>query len=300
MNVEGIILACFLSTLFGANNLGVCLAGLSGIGVRGLKFTLLIVGLGLTLGFAAEGWKTKEFIGGFEGGGGLTPTLTLTSTMLIFTLLRLPVSLASALTGAWLGASYPTDPSSITHLPYLLAAWAIAPLLSSLAAAGIYTTLTRLSARMSLVGASALGRLLTLASAAHASYTLGANNLGLISGVTAITYEAIPAVSATTLLGLLFTTRVVRAVGEELVVIGPLGVASSLLSGSLTLWLLTQVGYPASLINSILGGVIGVSFVAKPRLLNRRRLAELFSAWLLAVVLSFTLALIISEANLLG
>jgi PiT family inorganic phosphate transporter len=152
----------------------------------------------------------------------------------------------------------------------------------------IYTYLRRLISRWRISSVSVFNRIALIIATFYTAYALGSNNIGLMLGVSQLpeTTNAILVVGV--LVGMVvMSSKFTKAIGEDFLVVGPLGVLASLISGSFVIWILTQFGYPASLTNGIIGGVIGIGIISKPKIFNVKKLYQITFSWFTAGVLGF-------------
>jgi len=294
MNIATLVLLFSVSILFGINNGSVCQAGIVGSGLFTFKRASLLVGLGLLLGSLVEGWKTKEFITTYEIPANaeiliLTIPLFL---LLISTIYGIPMSIAHLLTGAWLGIIM-IDAGSIIFnaLIVLIIVWVATPIAAIFLSSLLYVILRKIAYKRRLSTIASFNRIALTISSLYTSYVLGSNNIGLLMGVVNAPLYILPTIVLGVLIGSMFMSpKFTKTIGEDFVGMGPLGVLSSLISGSFTVWLATQIGCPASLTNSIMGGIIGAGLISNPSIVNMRKLYQVTLSWALAGLIGFLLS----------
>ncbi len=201
--------------------------------------------------------------------------------LLIFTIYKAPISVAHVVAGGWLGVALNTY--GLTVLPVLtnlVLAWMLTPIVSLFVGVVLYLFIRHRTKNWSLLKLAWFNRTALLLASFFTSYSLGSNNVGLILGISGLEAHFLIIVVAGILIGSTFMSkRFVKAIGEDFLVIGPLGVLSSLLSGSFVVWTLTQLGYPASLTNGILGALVGVGLISRPRVMNVGKLYQIMFSW---------------------
>ncbi|MFQ5920436.1 MAG: inorganic phosphate transporter, partial [Nitrososphaerales archaeon] len=126
----------------------------------------------------------------------------------------------------------------------------------------------------------------------YTAYSLGANNLGLLYGVSlqdSALSEMLLLVflPVAAFLGVIKSGRTSRFVSEGIVGHSPATIFSSLLVGAVLVWILTQAAIPVSLSQLLIGGLIGVNLYRKPKVYNKNALLLLVSSWVGVTALSF-------------
>ena len=269
MNYINLTLAFLLAIFFGINNGSVCQAGIVGSRLLTFRKTVLITGGGLLAGVMVEGWKTKSFVLNIPVPQNVTFFLLLIPLILLalFTFYEVPISIAHILAGSWLGiAAVLYQILALQTLLYLTIAWVLTPFLAMVFSAIIYTYLRRLISRWRLSSVSIFNRIAIIIASFYTAYALGSNNIGLMLGVSQLPETVNMILVIGVLAGMvMMSSRFIKAIGEDFLVVGPLGVLVSLISGSFVIWILTQFGYPASLTNGIIGGVIGIGIISRPK-----------------------------------
>lgn len=94
-----------------------------------------------------------------------------------------------------------------------------------------------------------------------------------------------------------FSEKISYVIGERLAILSPLKLSSSLLSSSILLWILTQIGIPAALTQIMIGGLIGAALSSPISIINVRLLKKLIGSWiatfLLGILFSYMLGIIL-------
>jgi len=293
-------LALLLSFIFGWNNSSFLIGNLRGSGALSLRAAASISVAGLVLGVLLEGPKMTGSLAGsmaFTTTGTVLLATSLASVLLAvaLTLASLPVSFSVVIVGAFLGATV-SSAISVDALRTLevVGFWFVAPLATAAITFVIYNSLRRLVSGFGLLTVDLLNRSGSVFSALLVSYTLGANNIGLIyAGVgngaapATMVVLSLVAVAGVVTLG---RGAVAGTVGDRMLVLSPQGVFSAFMGSSLVVWLGTQLAVPVSISQCLLGGMIGAAFTKKVTVLNSRLVGETLSSWVLAPVLSFVLA----------
>lgn len=294
-----LLLTLALSILFGINNASVCQAGIVSSRLFTFKRATIIIGLGLLLGSVLEGWKTKTFISGIETVSYSVVILMISTTILfLFTFYKVPVSVAHVVTGGWLGVAFKLYGPIVTGniLVGLIVAWSLTPFISLGAAIGLYKGLKFVIKNWPILKLVRFNRIALIFASFYTSYSLGSNNIGLILGISNLEVLYLVLIVFGVLTGSIFLSRrFVKAIGEDFLVVGPLGVLSSLLSGSFVVWILTQFGYPGSLTNGILGALVGIGIISKPSVINVGKLYSVVLSWIFGGLIGFFLSFLATQ-----
>jgi phosphate/sulfate permease len=298
-----IVLAAALSFLFGWNNSSFLVGNLRGSGALSLRAAVAISVVGLFLGVLVEGSKMTASLT-----GSLAPTTTeaaLLATLLVsvlltlgLTLLSLPVSFSVVMVGSFLGATLSSAIQvNIPRSEEVVAFWFFAPVVTAVLAAAFYASATRLAPRFSLLTVDSFNRTGAVASALLVSYTLGANNIGMIFGSARsdtqgpTEVEILLILTAAAVVGLVTLGRggVSSTIGDRMLVLSPQGVLSAFLASAGVVWLGTQLAIPVSISQCVLGGMIGAAYTRSVAILNAKVVTETLSVWVVAPVVAFIL-----------
>jgi PiT family inorganic phosphate transporter len=309
---EAIIpLAVVLGLFFGWNNGSLIFGNLRGSGATSVLTAFLVSAFGLVLGVALEGSKM------FSGlAGTLSPTTTdsvLLATLIVsvtftfvLTIFSLPVSFSMVMVAAFLGA---TASSAITielaRSAEVILFWFAAPLVTALLTFVACNLTTRLVSGFGILAVDQFNRTGSVVSALLVSYTLGANNVGLIYGGTLepgapVEVAVIGAITLAALLGMVISTRsgVSGTIGDKMLSLSPQEVFIAFGASAMVVWVGTQFAIPLSISQCLLGGMFGAAYTKSIAVLNRRLVEETTSVWILAPILSFVVAYVLVPALL--
>jgi len=284
--------------VLGFNNGAAIKSSLVSSGIQNQKKASLLVASGLILGSVMEGWK-MERIQLVSTSASLYTFQVVLVTLLIMFLLSLfnsPASLAQIFFSSTLGILIVKHASINLNLSIeIILSWIFTPLLSVLLAYLTYKLTFSFIQKFCLLEVTLLSKLMALVAVFYSSYVLGANNIGLISAF----YGGWPIVglffSVVASLGVYFSKKLTKSLGEDLIVVSPVGASVSTFSASFLVWIFTQLGLPVSVTTSIMSSVIGVGLASKIRVFNLR---TLFSVTVVSWGLSALLGLIFG--NLAG
>jgi PiT family inorganic phosphate transporter len=224
--------------------------------------------------------------------------------MLSFTIFHIPVSLSHVSVGAYVGANFAIGLSLNTaNLELIILSWLLVPVFSALITILIYNFIARIAQRFSLLTLDAFNRLAVILIVFYINYALGANNVGLIKGLymplinDPVLLELMTifmAVSAA--LGIItFGKRITKVVGEDLIVLSPIRVLTSMFSSALLMWLFTQFGIPISMTQAVIGGIFGAGLAKRYVMFNRAMLYEVIGSWIAITTISFILSMLIMK-----
>lgn len=291
-------------------------ATLTGSGALPYKKSLILTSLGLIAGTFFEGNKMDNtLIGGISkvtsnaSHGILLVVVAVTFTAIIlvmlgFTIIRTPVSISNVSVGAFLGAAVKAGfEVNLEFLGVVLASWIIAPIVAAFTTILIYLLTRRLLSRLSILQIDAFNRYAVSIGVLYLSYAYGANNIGLLNGLIfssmgqnfalEIIVITMPLLAVTGVV--LFSKATVKTMGEDLIVLTPMGVATAMFSVALIIWVFTQIRVPISTTQALVGSIIGAAFSRRFTIFKRRVLRDVLVGWGVATITSFILGLVISS-----
>jgi PiT family inorganic phosphate transporter len=291
-------LAVAMGFMFGWNNGSLLFGNLRGSGATSLRTAFAVSALGLTLGVVVEGSKMHSGMVGSLAPSTTDPVLvaTMLTTLaftLVLTLASLPVSFSMVMVTAFLGASVSSAiPIDATRSSEVILFWFVAPVATAALTFLTYVLIVRSVARFGLLAVDAFNRSGSTISALLVSYTLGANNIGLIYGGTGATSGGLATAAAITLAALAGTalstqSSVSGTIGDRMLSLSPQGVFSAFTASALVVWIGTQFAVPMSMSQCVLGGMLGAAYAKNITVLNRRLATETMSVWVVAPVLAF-------------
>lgn len=301
----GLIPSLALCIILGANNLSTCL-GMS-IGARRLPYTqaIALASLGLMAGVLLEGGKLAGAISQIASTGNPHFTFIVTiSSFILMTFLtykRLPISLSQVAVGAAIGSAVAQGIEVNWLFAVIVASsWVLTPISGFLCANGLSRLTSKLGRNIrGVFTQNVLYSYLTILSGIYASYTLGANTVGLIIGmVNAPESDSLPVsilLGSATIVGMILLSRATTlSVAENIVGLNPAGSFSAQAGGAATVHAFTQFGIPVSVSQAVVGGVFGAAIPRKIVVRNDRLTREIILGWTVAPVVGAVLALILS------
>ena len=131
----------------------------------------------------------------------------------------------------------------------------------------------------------------------YVSFTLGANNIGLIVSFarnnSLIESNFLLEVSiflATALGMILFGKTIAKVVGDKIVGLSQIKTLSAMLGSAIITTLFTTLSVPVSLTQVVIGGMLGAGVAHRPSVVNNRELFTLILGWAIVTIVSAGLA----------
>jgi len=296
--------AAALTFLFGWNNSAYLIGNIRGSGTLTRKGALVTAVVGLLTGVLLEGPKMSRSLDGILAPvapvGDLAITLTVTTLVtLAFTLMKLPVSFSAAMVGAFLGAIYASGLAiNLRQTDLIVSFWFLAPLFTGILTFVVYNSMARFVSNFGILTVDLINRAGVVASSLAVSYSLGANNIGLIFGTANQTLTGIDGslvLVGLTLLALIGTAwlgggAVSGTVGDRLLALSPQAVFTVFICSAFVVWLGTQFAIPISIGQCVLGGMFGAAYAKSVTVVNKRLTLETVSGWVIVPLVAFVLA----------
>lgn len=295
LDLLDLLLLLYIAFLFGINNSGIALAGMLASGFS-YRASMGISVLGFMTGALLEGWKMGSVIMPEDH----TVTFGVTAVILsIFSFLHMPVSMVNVLLAGYIGAGIDTA-GAIS----VVAWWIVTPFMALGATVSLYSIMVRFTARLSLVSLFRFYSVLIPSAVFYASYTIGANNLGLLYTITMShgyfnaadgSYMIIAAMLGTFIIGVARGKSISRLLSEGIVGHTPATILSSVTSCSIILWISTQIQIPLPFSQMLMGSLIGINMMKRPRIYSKHSLLLLVSSWTGSTLLSFLIVYVITR-----
>lgn len=296
-----LVLFALASFVFGWNNSSLVKGALVGPGLFAYRKATIITAAGLLAGAILEGGKmNRSLVGNLVPSvaqeGILATSIVTFLLLIVFTSLRLPVSLSNCLVGAVVGATVGLSTTfSQSYLLLIMFSWAIIPVLSALVSAVSYKIIRSIVLEIDLLGADVVTRLLLLIAVTYSAYSLGANNMGaLISIFDAGNAQGVWILITSAAGFLLLGRSVTFRFSEDIVQVGGVRMMAAFLGSSILVWLFTQAAIPVSLSQAIVGGIVGVGLSTRPSIVNSKLVFEILGSWAIVTVLGFLLAYLVT------
>ena len=296
----------FISAILGANNASACFGANVGAGFVKYRTAAVLAALGVFLGVIIEGAKLSRAV--YHGVLGEVSmeamTIIMVTAMIIIgvaTIFRLPLSLSESLIGSAVGIGIGSQINVNWRFTLtVFAFWVINPFFSAILSVAICRMLSYATSRVknTLTLNYIYGKVASALSF-YVAYVLGANTLGLVSGIYAPFMpikEIIPLLfGLAAALGIYFLSRgITESVGREIIGLSPVTALVSQLSGAITVHLFTQFGLPVSITQAQVGGILGIGIAKRIVFMNKRKSRNIILGWMLAplagVVISWLLS----------
>jgi PiT family inorganic phosphate transporter len=206
--------------------------------------------------------------------------------MTIVTFLRLPLSLSQVLVGAGWGLALEYGVTVVnTYSLTVVVSWILSPVLGFCVSAIIETAMLRLGHRAKdILTLNRTYARLTLVAGFYAAYTLGANTLGLVTGLFSSNLgDSLPLsilLSAAAIVGIIFLSKgTVRSVSDNLVGLSPSMALSAQFGGAVSAHAFTQLSLPVSISQVVIGGMSGAASAKHMAITNKRIIQQVVAGW---------------------
>jgi len=300
--------ALYMGWNLGSNDAANCIGTAVGGGILSLRRAVLLVGVFALLGAVISGGAVIEtFSGGVIPPGSVTAqvafiaAISAGSFVTIATYSKFPVSTTHAIIGAMLGIglamSVAINWSTIGKMGIV---WVGTPTAAMALGFIFYKSVGKAVGRIKkLATANLVLKILVVVSGCYAAYSLGANNIGNVTGLIVGANITVPIIAAliggiAIMVGVItWGGKVIETVGKGMIVIDPAMAFSAQLSTALVLHIYSMVGMPTSASHAIVGAVIGAGLVKGMRTVNMKLAQKIVVAWILtpivAAIVGFTL-----------
>jgi len=284
----------FISAILGANNASACFGANIGAGFVRYRTAAILAALGVFLGVIIEGAKLSRAV--YHGVLGEVSmeamTIIMVTAMIIIgvaTIFRLPLSLSESLIGSAVGIGIGSQINVNWRFTLtVFAFWVINPFFSAILSVAICRMLSYATSRVkNILTLNYIYGKVASALSFYVAYVLGANTLGLVSGIYAPFMpikEIIPLLfGLAAALGIYFLSRgITESVGREIIGLSPVTALVSQLSGAITVHLFTQFGLPVSITQAQVGGILGIGIAKRIVFMNKRKTRNIILGWMLA------------------
>lgn len=304
-----VLLAGSLSFIFGWNNGSYLIGNLRGSGTLTVGSAVLVSGVGLLTGALVEGRKmTDSLVGTLVPSSSYDVILASLCVSLVLLLVLSvagrPMSLSMTFVGAFIGATYGANlPISAQRTALVIGFWFLAPLATAILTFLIYTFVRPATFNQPLTRVDLLNRVAIAVSAFLVSYTLGANNIGLLQssviagdsaaqGDLASLFFVMVGMALLAFLGAALFGRgaVAGTIGDRMLDLPAQGVMTLFISSSIVVWVGTQFALPISIAQCVLGGMFGASLAKRLAVMNTKLVLETVISWIVVPSLAFALS----------
>jgi len=294
-----------LSLFLGYNHEPILVGSPVRSGVLSRKSTLILIIVGILLGTTLEGTKMGVSISIIENPKYHLFIPCILSSSLIVILLanlkKIPISLSQSLFGGIIAAYTLTGNFTAEKTFFILStilSWLAIPILTLLSTYLIILSIDILVGYFGILNTYITLKLLTIVSVFYISYVFGANTLGfMLSFMNDNTYLLYLLLIGASVMGIVLAQKYIETkVSEEIYVLGVESSFSAYISTSILIEIVTQIGIPMSITQSVTAGLLGVIFTRKFRLPNIKVIYEVILQWILSPVISFILSILLIYA----
>jgi PiT family inorganic phosphate transporter len=299
------------------------------VGGRVISFrrAACLVAIFAFLGAALEGWKVMETVGedivvssspsSLSNPLSIFPWATIAAFasaglwVSIAVNSKIPVSTSQSVVGAVIGLGilisyvYPVEGGAriqIGRVALIALSWILVPLASAFFALVLYRVFRPLLERArDIILINRILAALTVCTGAYLAYALGANNVGVATGLVYAVHVAKDGFLSAQTLGLLggialaigvltYSKKMMYTVGTEITSLDPISAFVCQFSAALVVHLFTQFGIPVSTTQAIIGAIVGAGIVKGLSTIKRKKLYEIFAGWILTPIISCLIA----------
>jgi len=286
--------------MLGANNAANAIGALMGAGLTSIRLGQAIFMLGVTLGALLEGYKLSMVLSesiwtslGFESSSIL---LVSTAITLFATSIGVPLPVTLAVVGGAWGISFYSGQIPWGQVTVFSIAWVLTPAVAAFVSLVVYAVVRKLRRLIrKVLDAALLEGAISLIGSFYIAYVLGANTVGLISGLTSAHPPLILLLIAGLITGLggVKSIKVCQTVGGQFVGLGITATAIVQVSSALVIHALTQISCPASITQAVVGAILGVGIFKGVRAINYALVARVFFLWALTPVIAALLTCLV-------
>ena len=241
-----------LGFAFGWNNSGLTTGNLSNLVNYNLALILTVVGV--FAGLLILGEKMSSSIIGklvstsISSSAIFAAVIVSVALLILLTVFRLPVSLSNCVVGSFLGAALASQtPINVGFLIMVVSSWLVAPFLCAIIAIIAYGVVVKLENSLALSTVSTVNRMLLVIAVFYVSFTLGANNIGLIVSFAKNNFSGSSmllevSIFLTTALGMiLFGKSIAKVVGDKIVGLSQVKTLAAMLGSAIITSLFTAL-----------------------------------------------------------
>ncbi len=294
------LLLPLLVLVFSWNNSSLTTGSLAGSELLSYRRAVYLSITGFVAGTVIEGSKMSsvamKISSPVEGTTAIAVIVSIALVALL-SLGKVPASITHTIVGGLVGVSIAAGaPIQGRYLLSVLFGWAIAPTLAVFLTILLYRAMTSVVQGTSLLMVDMVNRIGVVIMVLYLTYSLGANNIGLINGLAS--NANLPLILSFNLVMLclgviLFGKRIAQNVGTRLVGLSPLAVLAAMFCTATLLWAFTQLGIPIAVTQVAMGALIGANLPREPLMVNKRSLVWILGSWVLVTLLSVMLGYVL-------
>lgn len=245
-----------------------------------------------------EGLKTLSNLTGQTLNTAFIVSLASAVTVIIMTILKLPISTSQSVVGAILGIGIMQNSINTSSLTKVIICWIGTPLGGFIFGIILYYIFLFLfrKFRPSIFTADELLRIGLILAGSYGAYALGANNVANVTGV--FTGNLLTSTQAVILGGisiavgaLTFSKNVMFTVGKSIVKLDAFSAFIVVVAHSVTIHFYAIIGVPVSTSQAIIGAVLAIGFIKGIQTINFITLGKVFSAWIFTPIVGMVLSI---------
>ncbi len=299
LDLLSLMLVGLLALLVGGNNLSAVSGTIIGTGIVQRRAGITIAAIGYLLGLLVEGPKLFRLPQFFLPNETVLEVIsTVAATLVVFLMgeiVKVPISLSKALTGAVVGTSLAIGAFAWGgYLELIIGFWLLTPAIATMLGVILIRLDQRYSSKNTWLKLGIL-RMGLLIAAFLTAYVLGSNTLGLIAGIpTSLSSIGVWIVAGSGIVGAyLLGQGTLRRLTEGMYTLRYPNAFFSQLVGSGAVELASQFGVPLAVTETVSSGIIGSGLGTKMRVMNVRNVSLIMMSWLLSPVVGLAAGFIL-------
>jgi PiT family inorganic phosphate transporter len=290
--------ALFLSAaLVSGNNLAACMGAAVGARMIDRRAATIMGIFGYVLGLLLLGENMVRSAHALfpDGLGADLASEVLLSTVAVFvlgSLLRVPLSVTSALTGMLTGISVAKGlPIDLQFLGYIIMVWMAVPILSIMIAYFSMRLISRSGPR-DVWKRTERYKLLVVAASFLTAVAVGANSLALVVAVSGFeSAQTLVAIAAIVFGSFFLSSRQMKRVGSEMYLIGYSSAFVTSATSTFMIFFASANGVPLSSTQTLSAAIFGAGLSHKERFIAVRPFVMIVLGWIIAPLVSFLVGL---------
>ena len=296
--LSGILLGWGLGANDSANIFGTAVSS------RMVKYSTAIILTAIFVMFGAilqgeEGMNTLKGLTAQNQMTAFITSLAAAITVIIMTVLKLPISTSQAVVGAIIGLGIMQKDVNASGLTKVVTAWIGTPIGGFLFTIILYHLIYQLFKwiRPTIFQSDIFIKIGLLVAGCYGAYALGANNVANVTGVYVAGGILTP--SQATLIGgisiaigtLTFSREVMFTVGKSIVKLDAFSALITVVAHSITVHIYAVIGVPVSTSQAIIGAILAIGFIKGVQTINFTLLLRIVSAWFMTPVIGLLLSM---------
>ncbi len=271
---------------------------------------VIITAIFVVVGAVVDGKNGIHHIGDYAYEGGITTPsaafmvmLAAALTVMVMTLLKLPVSTSQAIIGSIIGGGILSGQADFGATIKFFGAWILTPVGGLIIALVIYRLL-QMTIEKKLTEFrfyEAFIKVGYLMAGAFGAYSLGANNVANVTGIFTGELNVLTSGQAVLIGGMAialgvmtYSKPVMSTVGERLVPMSSIAGFIVVVSASLTVYIYARIGIPVSSSQAVIGAIIGIGLNAGIDTINLKMLRNILLGWFATPTIAGFVSIVLS------